>query len=59
MFVTSMSVPGVHLDCSVKTGATIEEKVRHAFKLLINFGLHINGIHSCGDYIFSGHTSST
>lgn len=57
MFVTSLSVPGVHLKCDVRVGSSIEEKMRHAWILISNLALAVNGVRTCGDYMFSGHTS--
>lgn len=57
MFVTSLSVPGVHLTCSGSPiGVTIEEKLQYAWRITSGFGMSINGVRSCGDYMFSGHT---
>ena len=57
MFVTSLSVPGTHLKCDVRVGASLEEKLRYAWLLMGNLALSINGVRTCGDYMFSGHTS--
>ena len=57
MFVTSLSVPGKHLVCDVRVGASLEEKLAHAWLLITNLALSINGVRTCGDYMFSGHTS--
>jgi len=58
MFVTSLSVPGQHLQCSRGAfGKTLEEKLWHAYHIVSGFGMSLSGVHSCGDYMFSGHTS--
>jgi hypothetical protein len=57
MFVTSLSVPAVHLKCDVKVAASLEEKLAYSWMLMKNLGMSINGVRTCGDYMFSGHTS--
>jgi hypothetical protein len=57
MFVTSLSVPGTHLTClGADVGITIEDKLYHAWKITSGLGMSINGVRTCGDYMFSGHT---
>jgi len=56
MFVTSLSVPGLHLTCVGQVGFTVEEKLRHAWDITSGLGMAINGVRTCGDYMFSGHT---
>eukprot|EP01116_Phalansterium_solitarium_P025652 TRINITY_DN9911_c0_g1_i1.p1 TRINITY_DN9911_c0_g1~~TRINITY_DN9911_c0_g1_i1.p1 ORF type:complete len:432 (-),score=155.32 TRINITY_DN9911_c0_g1_i1:233-1528(-) len=56
MFVTSLSVPGAHLKCDVCVGASLEEKLAHAYLIISGLGLSVNGVRTCGDYMFSGHT---
>lgn len=56
MLVTSLAVPGTHLKCDVRVGATSEEKFAHAWKIFTHFGLSVSGVRTCGDYMFSGHT---
>ncbi len=48
MFVTSLSVPGVHLKCDVKVGASLEEKLRYSWMLMSNLAMSINGVRTCG-----------
>ena len=31
-------------------------KIQRAFVILFGFGLSVNGVRTCGDYMFSGHT---
>lgn len=38
----------------MRTGTTIEQKVKHATNIIMGLGLHINGVTTCGDYMFSG-----
>jgi hypothetical protein len=56
MLVTSLAVPGTHLKCDVRVGATSEEKFAHAWRIFTHFGLSVSGVRTCGDYMFSGHT---
>jgi len=58
MFVTSLSVPGIHLECSGKLYGDTWAKIQRAFVILFGFGLSVNGVRTCGDYMFSGHTVS-
>ncbi|XP_073238381.1 sphingomyelin synthase-related protein 1-like isoform X1 [Porites lutea] len=58
MFVTSLSVPGIHLECSGKLYGDTWAKIARAFEILFGFGLSVNGVRTCGDYMFSGHTVS-
>jgi phosphatidylethanolamine phospholipase C len=57
MTVTSLSTPGSHIDCSFEIGDSVEDKLRHAFLLVVNLGSSLRGARSCGDYVFSGHSS--
>uniref|UniRef100_A0A6I8NKG5 Sphingomyelin synthase-related protein 1 n=2 Tax=Ornithorhynchus anatinus TaxID=9258 RepID=A0A6I8NKG5_ORNAN len=56
MFVTSLSVPGQHLQCSGKLYGNVWEKLHRAFAIWSGFGMTLTGVHTCGDYMFSGHT---
>nr|XP_006630320.1 PREDICTED: sphingomyelin synthase-related protein 1 [Lepisosteus oculatus] len=56
MFVTSLSVPGQHLQCSGKIYGDIWAKLRRAVAIWSGFGMTLTGVHTCGDYMFSGHT---
>ncbi|KAJ8284896.1 hypothetical protein COCON_G00037460 [Conger conger] len=56
MFVTSLSVPGQHLQCSGKIYGDMWAKLRRAVAIWSGFGMSLTGVHTCGDYMFSGHT---
>ncbi|KAK7919170.1 hypothetical protein WMY93_010454 [Mugilogobius chulae] len=56
MFVTSLSVPGQHLQCSSKMYGDMWAKLQRAVAIWSGFGMTLTGVHTCGDYMFSGHT---
>uniref|UniRef100_UPI00398EB5D6 sphingomyelin synthase-related protein 1 isoform X1 n=2 Tax=Pristiophorus japonicus TaxID=55135 RepID=UPI00398EB5D6 len=56
MFVTSLSVPGHHLQCSGKLYGDMWAKFQRAIAIWSGFGMTLTGVHTCGDYMFSGHT---
>uniref|UniRef100_A0AAY5KLJ2 Sphingomyelin synthase-related protein 1 n=1 Tax=Esox lucius TaxID=8010 RepID=A0AAY5KLJ2_ESOLU len=56
MFVTSLSVPGQHLQCSGKMYGDMWAKLQRALAIWSGFGMSLTGVHTCGDYMFSGHT---
>ncbi|XP_045069853.1 sphingomyelin synthase-related protein 1-like [Coregonus clupeaformis] len=56
MFVTSLSVPGQHLQCSSKMYGDMWSKVQRVLAIWSGFGMTLNGVDTCGDYMFSGHT---
>jgi len=63
MLITSLSVPGTHLDCNPRQRTTEEDglsdllsKMREAYVIWKGAGMSIQGVRTCGDYMFSGHT---
>ncbi|XP_061084071.1 sphingomyelin synthase-related protein 1-like isoform X2 [Conger conger] len=56
MFVTSLSVPGQHLQCSAKMYGDVWAKLKRALAIWGGFGMTLTGVQTCGDYMFSGHT---
>ncbi|KJH41414.1 hypothetical protein DICVIV_12606 [Dictyocaulus viviparus] len=58
MLITSLSVPGVHLECRAKSYGGIMDKLMQAFHIWSRLGMSIQGVRTCGDYMFSGHTTA-
>ena len=58
MYVTSMSVPGKHLDCTPTKFTTFAKRARRAQEIFFGMGLSVRGVRTCGDYMFSGHTAT-
>ncbi|XP_062858782.1 sphingomyelin synthase-related protein 1 isoform X2 [Trichomycterus rosablanca] len=56
MFVTSLSVPGQHLQCTGKVYGDMWAKLHRALTIWSGFGMTLTGVQTCGDYMFSGHT---
>lgn len=64
MLITSLSVPGAHLQCEprnhTKDGSTVfgdlAFKISQAYVIWRGAGMSIQGVRTCGDYMFSGHT---
>lgn len=56
MMGTSLSVPGSHLECETAPHRTLDEKFYRAFEIVSGLGASVNGVKTCGDYMFSGHT---
>lgn len=65
MLITSLSVPGTHLQCQPRIYPVIEprnvyaelaQKVSQAYVIWRGAGMSIQGVRTCGDYMFSGHT---
>ncbi|XP_025078256.1 sphingomyelin synthase-related protein 1-like isoform X2 [Pomacea canaliculata] len=57
MLITSMSVPGQHLQCVGKRYGDMWSRIQRTFDIWCRLGMSIQGVKSCGDYMFSGHTS--
>jgi len=61
-----LSVPGTHLQCSQKDFAIDDPNVdmvgaliirmSRAYRIWSGLGMSIQGVRTCGDYMFSGHT---
>lgn len=58
MLITSLSVPGVHLDCKPRPYGSWGNRLRNAYIIWSGAGLSVQGVRTCGDYMFSGHTVS-
>ncbi|MCL4126031.1 UNVERIFIED_CONTAM: hypothetical protein GTU68_025628 [Idotea baltica] len=58
MFITSLSVPGHHLECAPRDQSDIWTKFHQASIIWRGGGLSIKGVRTCGDYMFSGHTTA-
>jgi len=58
MLITSLSVPGVHLDCKPRPYGTWANRLHNAFIIWSGAGMTLQGVRTCGDYMFSGHTVS-
>ncbi|GAB6019498.1 hypothetical protein CHUAL_001075 [Chamberlinius hualienensis] len=56
MLITSLSVPGRHLDCRARPYGDRWATLGQAFEIWRGAGMAIQGVRSCGDYMFSGHT---
>ncbi|GFO38820.1 sphingomyelin synthase-related protein 1-like [Plakobranchus ocellatus] len=57
MLITSLSVPGRHLQCSGKRYGDWYTRLERTFEIWQGMGMSLQGVRSCGDYMFSGHTS--
>lgn len=65
MLITSLSVPGTHLECtptvdkfegSERLIDMIALRINKAYTIWSGLGMTIQGVRTCGDYMFSGHT---
>jgi hypothetical protein len=58
MVVTSLAVPGSHLECEKLPIETdnLEAVLAHVWSITKGGGMTMNGVRTCGDYMFSGHT---
>ncbi|KAM7534960.1 hypothetical protein Aperf_G00000091266 [Anoplocephala perfoliata] len=59
MIITSLSVPGKHLltECKPFVFRSSKERFERAVVILFGFGMTLQGVRTCGDYMFSGHTA--
>lgn len=58
MFITSLSVPGSHLECAPRDPSDLATQLQQAWIIWQGGGLSIKGVRTCGDYMFSGHTTA-
>ncbi|XP_014208323.1 sphingomyelin synthase-related 1 [Copidosoma floridanum] len=65
MLITSLSVPGAHLQCQPRNNPITDSsslynelynKIEMAYVIWRGAGMSIQGVRTCGDYMFSGHT---
>jgi len=56
MLITSLSVPGTHLECTPRPYGDIWNKIQSAYSIWSGGGMTLQGVRTCGDYMFSGHT---
>ncbi|KAL2079368.1 hypothetical protein ACEWY4_025112 [Coilia grayii] len=57
MYLTTLPVPGTHMNCAPKLYGDAQGKVYRMLKMVSGGGLSITGSHiMCGDYLYSGHT---
>lgn len=56
MLITSLSVPGRHLECRARPEGDFWATLYQAFAIWKGAGMSIQGVRTCGDYMFSGHT---
>ncbi|GAA34479.2 sphingomyelin synthase-related protein 1 [Clonorchis sinensis] len=59
MIITSLSVPGLHLteQCTPNVFENSTARLKRVMEIWLGMGMSIRGIHTCGDYMFSGHTT--
>ncbi|VDK84094.1 unnamed protein product [Litomosoides sigmodontis] len=58
MLITSLSVPDPHLQCHSQSYGTFFARLQQAYHIWSRLGMSIHGVRSCGDYMFSGHTTA-
>lgn len=65
MLITSLSVPGTHLECTPTVNKyeaserlidMVALRINKAYTIWSGLGMTIQGVRTCGDYMFSGHT---
>ncbi|VDP12565.1 unnamed protein product [Soboliphyme baturini] len=57
MLITSLSVPGAHLKCTARKSEDSYTRLKNALHIWYGMGMSLFGVRSCGDYMFSGHTT--
>lgn len=58
MIVTSLPVADSHYQCANKTTGTVEAVVVRSVRFILGMGLSTAGVlHTCGDWVYSGHTA--
>ncbi|XP_066576761.1 phosphatidylcholine:ceramide cholinephosphotransferase 2 [Amia ocellicauda] len=57
MYITTLPVPGMHMNCAPKLHGNSQAKIQRILRLISGGGLSITGSHMmCGDFLYSGHT---
>lgn len=57
MYITTLPVPGMHMNCAPKLYGDSKAKLQRILQLISGAGLSITGSHiMCGDFLYSGHT---
>lgn len=56
LILTSLSIPSQHLQCEPTLNDTLQSKFQRAVIVYSKMGLSSQGVMTCGDYMFSGHT---
>ena len=51
MLITSLSVPGVHLDCKPRPYGSWASRLHEAFVIWSGAGKSLQGVRTCGDYL--------
>ena len=46
------------LNCFLQKYGTFANRARRAFEIFTGAGMAMNGVRTCGDYMFSGHTAT-
>jgi hypothetical protein len=54
---TSLSIPSTDIPCDPKVGGGFWSTLERAKQIYLMFGLKLLGIQTCGDLMFSGHTT--
>uniref|UniRef100_A0A5K3FSR2 SAM domain-containing protein n=1 Tax=Mesocestoides corti TaxID=53468 RepID=A0A5K3FSR2_MESCO len=59
MIITSLSVPGKHLltECRPFVFNSYRDRFARAAEIWFGMGMTLRGVRTCGDYMFSGHTT--